>query len=39
MSTMGEPGTVYTLHFDPPYNPSPEAPQYKTAGPTLGCGP
>jgi predicted GIY-YIG superfamily endonuclease len=23
---------VYTLHFDPPYRPSPDAPQYKTAG-------
>ena len=32
MSTQGEPRTVYTLHFDPPYSPSPDAPQYKTAG-------
>jgi predicted GIY-YIG superfamily endonuclease len=23
---------VYTLHFDPPYSPSPDAPPYKTAG-------
>jgi hypothetical protein len=23
---------VYTLHFDPPYRPSPDAPSYKTAG-------
>ena len=23
---------VYTLHFDPPYRPSPDAPPYKTAG-------
>jgi len=23
---------VYTLHFDPPYMPSPDAPPYKTAG-------
>ena len=23
---------VYTLHFDPPYRPSPDAPLYKTAG-------
>ena len=23
---------VYTLHFDPPYSPSPDAPHYKTAG-------
>jgi predicted GIY-YIG superfamily endonuclease len=23
---------VYTLHFDPPYRPTPDAPQYKTAG-------
>ena len=26
------PGVVYTLHFDPPYMPSPDAPPYKTAG-------
>ena len=31
MSTRGGPGTVYTLHFDPPYSPSPGAPRYKTA--------
>jgi hypothetical protein len=30
MSTRGEPGTVYTLHFDPPYRPSPDAPQYRS---------
>jgi predicted GIY-YIG superfamily endonuclease len=26
------PGVVYTLQFDPPYMPSPDAPPYKTAG-------
>ena len=25
-------GVVYTLHFDPPYRPSADAPAYKTAG-------
>lgn len=25
-------GSVYTLHFDPPYVPYPDAPAYKTAG-------
>jgi len=25
-------GVVYTLHFDPPYSPSADAPAYKTAG-------
>jgi hypothetical protein len=32
MSTGGEPGIVYTLHFDPPYRPAPDAPVYKCAG-------
>jgi hypothetical protein len=25
-------GAVYTLHFDPPYRPAPDAPRYKWAG-------
>jgi hypothetical protein len=25
-------GAVYTLHFDPPYRPAPDAPRYKQAG-------
>ena len=25
-------GAVYTLHFDPPYKPAPDAPRYKWAG-------
>jgi hypothetical protein len=25
-------GAVYTLHFDPPYKPAPDAPKYKWAG-------
>jgi hypothetical protein len=25
-------GAVYTLHFDPPYRPTPDAPRYKMAG-------
>ena len=28
----GHQGTVYTLHFDPPYTPAPDAPPYKQAG-------
>ena len=32
MSANGGRGTICTLHFDPAYRPSPDAPQYKTAG-------
>jgi hypothetical protein len=28
----GHLGAVYTLHFDPPYKPAPDAPPYKWAG-------
>ena len=37
MSANGGRGTIYTLHFDPAYRPSPDAPQYKTAGHYTGA--